>query len=57
MVTDNSLDISGVILQTLIPQIMIDNCYTNKTLKQCTFLNKYKVEYSEFECKCKTKHD
>jgi len=49
-------DNSGIIMQTLLPQIMIDDCYTNKILKQCTFLNKYKIEYSEFECKCDKKH-
>lgn len=49
ILSDNSLDISGVILQTFLPQIMINDSYTNKTLKQSTFLNKYKVEYS----KCK----
>lgn len=56
MLAVKSLDNFGVILQTVLPQIMIDDCYTNKIIKQCTFLNKYKVEYSEFECKCEKKH-
>jgi len=45
------IDDSGIIQQTLLPQIMINDCYTNKILKNYTFLDKYKIEYSEFECK------
>lgn len=56
LLSDNSVDISGTILQTLLPQVTIDDCYTNRLLKDMTFLNKYKIEYSKFECKCKTKH-
>jgi len=45
-----------LVLTSILPQLFMDDCSTNQTLKESTFLNKYKIEYSEFECKCKTKH-
>jgi hypothetical protein len=46
----------GIIYESMLPQILINDCYTNLQLKSFTFKNKYTIEYSEFECKCTTKH-
>ena len=50
-------DNSGVIIESLLPQIMVNDCYTNKILKQIVFKDKYTIEYSEFECNCKSKSE
>jgi hypothetical protein len=50
MVYPNDLKIDESLLPT------INECYTNYVLNKIVFFDKYKIEYSEFECKCKLKH-
>ena len=50
MVYPNDLKID----ESLLP--VINDCYTNYFLKKIVFFDKYKIEYSEFECKCKLKY-